>query len=565
MIDGVTTLCRALQSAGIDCVFGVPGTQNVALFEGFRKQGIRTVLTSHELAASFAANGHFRASGRIAALATIPGPGFTYALTGLAEARLDSVGVLYLVGRPAKEPGRRFQLQAIDQGRIAGPLVKACLAINAPADCTPVIRHAYELAISGEPGPVMIEIDLHALGADTIDAASIEFSESAPDDSPRGLDRLAELFVSSTRPVFLLGQGAFGAADRIRRVAEAATIPVVTTPSARGIVPEDSPLAVGFDPLRGHTQAVNEFLDRADLIVGIGCKLSHNGSSGFALRLAPDRFVHIDAASSVLNANYDAVLSITADAAVAAAALESPRTPSLWTQEELRSVRASVRARPNEEAEPVIVGAQSMRAVEFFRWLRAALPRDAIVVTDSGLHQILTRRHYDVLAPRGLICPSDFQSMGFGLPAAIGAKLAAPERPMVALIGDGGFLMSGMELLTARRERVPLLAIVFNDGHLNQIRLHQWADFGHAHAVDLVNPEYPTLAAAFGIGYLRFDECQPADVERALREPGPTLLEVVVRDSADMYRLPAIAQARSVVRRGIPRGLREWLKARLRL
>jgi acetolactate synthase-1/2/3 large subunit len=564
MIDGVTALCNALQAAGIDCVFGVPGTQNVGLFEGFRKQGLRTVLTSHELAASFAANGYFRASGRIAAVATIPGPGFTYALTGLAEARLDSVALLYLVGRPAGQPGRRFQLQAIEQRQIAEPLVKACLLIDQPGDCAPVVRHAYDLATSGEPGPVMIELDRRALDGDAGEVTRDDLLNS-PADPPADFARLREMFVHSKRPVLLLGQGAVGAADRLQRVAEASSIPVITTPSARGIIPEDSPLAVGFDTLRGHTDVVNQFLDRADLIVGLGCKLSHNGSSGFALRLPPERFVHVDAASSVLNANYEAGLSIAADAGAAAAAIESPRAVSQWTRDELTAVRTAVRDKPNDEPEPIIAGAKSMRAAEFFQWLRATLPRDTIVVTDSGLHQILTRRYFEVLAPRGLICPSDFQSMGFGLPAAIGAKLAAPERPVVAMVGDGGFLMSGMEVLTARREHVPLLVIVFNDGHLNQIRLQQWADFGHAHAVDLVNPEYPALAAAFGIGYLRFDECQPADVERALRESRPTLLEVVVRDSADMYRLPAIAQARNVVRWGIPRGFREWLRARLRL
>jgi acetolactate synthase-1/2/3 large subunit len=562
MTDGIAALCRALQSAGIDCVFGIPGTQTVPLFEGFRKQNIRTVLTSHELAASFAVNGYFRASGRMAALVTIPGPGFTYALTGLAEARLDSVAALYLVGVPATHPGRRFQLQAIDQRRIAEPLVKACLAINSPTDCATVVRHACELALSGEPGPVMIEIDLQALDAEIGDDVSGEVP-SSPAGSPPELDRLRALFSSSTRPVFLLGQGAIGAADEIRRLAEASTIPVVTTPSARGIVPEDNPLALGFDPLRGHTQELNAFLDRADLIVGIGCKLTHNGSAGFELRLARERFVHVDAASSVLNANYDAALSITVDASSAAAALGSRRGPTAWTEEEVRSARAAVRAGLNAAAEPVIVGAQSITPAEFFRWLREALPRDAILVTDSGLHQVLTRRYYEVRSPRGLIFPSDFQSMGFGLPAAIGAKLAMPERPVVALIGDGGFLMSGMELLSARREKIPLLAIVFNDGHLNQIRLHQWADYGHAHAVDLVNPDYATLADAFGIGYLRFGACEPADITNALRRSSPTLLEVVVRDSAAVYQLPVIARAKGAVRRAVPRGIRGWLKARL--
>jgi acetolactate synthase-1/2/3 large subunit len=559
MSDGIAALCEALEAVGTECVFGVPGTQNVALFEAFRSQGIRTVLTSHELAASFAVNGYYRASGRVAALATIPGPGFTYALTGLAEARLDSVAVLYLVGHPATQPGRRFQLQAIDQRHIAEPLVKATLALTSPSDCASVVRRAYELAVSGEPGPVMIELDLRALAGD--DGRARRGERLAPAAAPHELQQFQRVFMRAARPVFLLGSGAIGAADRIRRVAESAVIPIVTTPSARGIVPEDNRLVLGFDSLRGHTPTLNAFLAKADLIVGLGCKLGHNGSAGFELRLPPETFVHVDAAPHVVNANYDAALSIVADVNVAVAALEVPRAPAEWTIEEIASCRTAVRA-ATDDAEPKIVAATSMRPAEFFAWLRTALPRDTIVVTDSGLHQILTRRYYDVLSPRGLICPSDFQSMGYGLPAAIGAKLAAPDRPVVAVVGDGGFLMSGMDMLAARREQVPILVMVFNDGHLNQIRLHQWSDYGRAHAVDLLNPDYAALAGAFGVGYLRFGDCDEADIAHALRGPGPTLLEVVVRDSADMYRLPAIARAKAAVRRGTPRGIREWLRAR---
>jgi acetolactate synthase-1/2/3 large subunit len=559
MSDGFASLCEALREVDVECVFGVPGTQNVALFEAFRAQGIRTVLTSHELAASFAVNGYYRASGRVAALATIPGPGFTYALTGVAEARLDSVAVLYLVGRPATQPGRRFHLQAIDQRHIAEPLVKATLELASPSECASVVRSAYELATSGEPGPVMIELDLRALAGD--DGPARRAEPSAPAAAPHELQQLQRVFMQAAQPVFLLGSGAIGAADRIRRVAESAVIPIVTTPSARGIVPEDDRLVLGFDSLRGHTPTLNAFLGKADLIVGLGCKLGHNGSAGFELRLPPERFVHVDAAPHVVNANYDAALSIVADVNAAVATLEVPRGPTEWTIEEIASCRTAVRAATGD-AEPKIAAATSMRPAEAFAWLRAALPRETIVVTDSGLHQILTRRYYDVLSPRGLICPSDFQSMGYGLPAAIGAKLAAPDRPVVAIVGDGGFLMSGMDMLTARREQLPILVIVFNDGHLNQIRLHQWSDYGRAHAVDLLNPDYAALAGAFGIGYLRFGDCDEADIAHALRGPGPTLLEVVVRDSADMYRLPVIARAKAAVRRGMPRGIREWLRAR---
>ena len=561
--DGVTAICRALQAAGIDCVFGVPGTQNVLLFDGFRRTGIRTVLASHELAAAFMANGYFRATGRLAALATIPGPGFTYALTGIAEARLDSAGLLYLVGKASTAPGRRFQLQAIDQRAIAAPLVKATLVLDAPDKVASIIAEACATATSGEPGPVMVELDFDALsgGGALVDPPATPVRAVARDAK---LDQLKELFERAERPVFLLGQGALASASRLQSIAEAHTIPILTTPSARGIVAEDHPLVLGFDTLRGRTIELNRLLDQSDLVLGLGCKLTHNGSAGFELRLPPDRFVHVDASAEVPAANYEPLLGLVARVEDVMADLETPRAATQWHLDELQALSRLLRSAPDDAPEPVYHGRASMKPAEFFAWLRALLPRDAIVVTDSGLHQILTRRHFDALAPRGLIFPSDFQSMGFGLPAAIGAKLGVPERMVVALIGDGGFLMSGLELLTARREGVRLVVFVFNDGQLNQIRLQQWANFGHAHAVELLNPNYSTLCAGLGVRYLKFGEEGPTDIRDALEGDTPVLIEVVVSDSFAMRAVPAIARAKEIARDAIGPGLRDWLKSRLK-
>ena len=559
MSDGIDALCRALIGVGIDCVFGVPGTQNVALFEGFRRHGLRTVLASHELAAAFMANGYFRASGRVAALATIPGPGFTYALTGLAEARHDSVGVLFLVGAPARGPGRAFQLQALDQCAIATPLVKACLTLTSGADVERVVGAAYAAASEGEPGPVMVELAMDALGEERDPSSPSNNSPSRRSLPDAAGGELARRFGQASRPLLLLGQGAFAAAEPLRALAEASTIPIVTTPTARGIVPEDHGLVLGFDPLRGHVASLNTFVDRADLVIALGCKLGHNGTAGFQLRLPPDRLIQVDADHAVVGASYPALLGITARVEDVVHELQARRQPSQWSRAEIGAARQTLRAAP-DAAEPRIRGVGTPS--DFVAWLRALLPRDAIVVTDSGLHQILVRRHLDVLSPRGLIVPTDFQSMGFGLPASIGARIAAPGRPVVAIVGDGGFLMSGLELLTMRRERLPIVTFVFNDGHLNQIRLQQLGSYGHAHAVDLINPDFAQLAGALGVDYLRMGEATDDDVRRALRGDAPTLVEVVVGDSAPMRVLPHVTRAKRLARALLGSRGREWIKRR---
>ena len=562
MTDGISLLCNALRDVGVDCVFGLPGTQTVPLYEGFRRAGLRTVLSTHELAASFMANGYFRATGRVAVVSTIPGPGFTYALTGIAEAYLDSVGVIVLVGAAARSPGSRYQLQAIDQPAVARPIVKEYLRIDRAGDAARVIHRAHALAVNGGPGPVIVELDIDALSA----SASPQPADPTPPlDLSADTGAVAALerdFAAAARPVILAGQGALGVADRLSALSRTFGIAVVTTPSARGVVAEDSPYVAGFDSPRGQVDELNRFLARADLIVGLGCRLGHNGTAGFALELPSERFVHVDADAAVLGANYPARLLVRATAEQVLPALEARRAPAQWPTPELDALRSSLRARAGAHAEPIVAGSSASTPAEFFAWLRRVLPRDAILATDSGSHQGMTRRHYDVLAPRGLLFPSDLQSMGYGLPAAIGARIAAPDRPVVALIGDGGFAMSGLELLTAVRERLGISVIVFNDGQLGQIRLQQLANYGRGHAVALANPDFGIFAQSLGIRYARYGDDSDAEVERLLGALEPSLIEVVLADSLAMRAVPARRRAKEAVRAALPTGLLGLLRRR---
>ncbi|HEU4787265.1 MAG TPA: thiamine pyrophosphate-binding protein, partial [Gemmatimonadaceae bacterium] len=439
-------------------------------------------------------------------------------------------------------------------------------AITHAAHAASVIREAHALATGGEPGPVMVELDMTALRADAGAEAATPMAAPAPPAHDAASDELAMQFSRSKRPLFLVGQGAYSVAARLHTLVERLFVPVMTTPSARGVVAEDHPLVLPFDPLRGHTDVANQFIDRADLVVALGCKLGHNGTAGFSLRLPSDRLVHVDIEPGTVGANYETLLGLTASVESVLPALEARSARTEWVDADVAHARATLRSPSADQAEPVIHGGWSRTPRELFDWLRRVLSRDAIVVTDSGLHQILARRHFDVLAPRGLICPTDYQSMGFGLPAAIGAKIAAPDRQVVAVVGDGGFLMSGLELLTARREKVPIAVFVFNDGHLNQIRVQQQSGSGRTQAVDLFNPDYEMLAKSFDIRYLRLGAGDAESAAKALDRngDGPVLIEVLVGDSMEMRAAAAVALSKAVVRRALgPRlaaSLRRWLR-----
>jgi acetolactate synthase-1/2/3 large subunit len=571
--NGAELLCNMLESLGVEHVFGVPGTQNVLLYDSLRRSNIRSVLATHELAAGFMANGYYRASGKVAPLFTIPGPGFTYALTGLAEALHDSAAVLHIVGQPVAGSDKKFTFQALDMGAIAGPLVKHVSCIRQADEIPRLVEEALGLALSGEPGPVLLQWSRDALNgtpARPFEQPSVKTAAGTlPGDSL--VEEAAALLGAARRPVLFAGQGAAGAADLVLRLAERTTSPLFTTVSGRGVLPEDHPLALGFDFNRGDVHVLNDMIRQSDCILALGCKLTHPGTGGFELELPPDRLIRVDTSKEVLEANYAARLTILGSVEAFLERLLPPlqhlpvHAEGGWARDEIEGWKKRLRVVRSGTVvlEPVVHGVAPRTAGAFFASLQRVLPRNGIVVTDSGLHQGLARRHFDILAPRGLILPSDLQSMGFGLPAAIGAKLAAPDRPVVVVLGDGGFAMSGMELLTAVREKIPLTVILFNDGRLNLIGLQQFAEFGHSESVDLLNPDFGAFAASVGARYALVDGNADEVLRTAVNSGDVTLVEVRVGDSPGIHLARAKGFARDTARRVLGPGLVQWLKRRL--
>ena len=577
--NGVVALVGELETLGARVVFGMPGTQNLEFFEGLRKSSLKTVLATSELAASFMAVGYGRATGEPGILATISGPGFTYALPGLAEALLDSVPLIHIVVQSPLPAGKRFRHQEIDHPGLAGSMAKAVFYADPAQGVRGVLEDAWAEATSGEPGPVVVWIG--GEGESWKSVADSPRSEQARAAGGPDLLPLVQRLKAAKRPVLFLGLGAVGAAESVRGLAEALGSPVFTTPSARGVIPEDHPLSLAFDFDKGGLDVLNELISSSDLILALGNKFSHNGSGGFRLVLEKDRLVHVNSDKSALGANYPASLTLNerveevvpvlteafgAGEALGDEAGDFPGDdgdPDVggWTREEIAEWRERIEASRSGHPPDLMVSGSALGSVrEFLGILRAELPRDAIVVTDSGLHQVLVRRHFPVLSPRGLILPTDFQSMGFGLPGAIGAAFGAPERKVVAVIGDGGLTMAGMELLTLAREKLPVTVLVFNDGYLNLIRLQQERDFGHSHAVGITGPDLESFAGAMGLDFFRLDGDRAAQLRRALNSPGPALVELPLEDSPEIRTARKKAAAKAAVRSFVGDGTVERVK-----
>ena len=560
---GADLLCDALVAAGARCVFGLPGTQNIALFDALGRSPLRTIVATHELSASMMANGHYRASGRPGVLVTIPGPGFTFALTGLAEAALDSVALVHVVGEGARDGDPPFRLQALDQAAVAAPLTKARLRIDDAADIDAAVAAAFATALAGEPGPVLLEVARHVLD----DEAPPRRAAVAAVAAPARLDEttLAAIVAAATaarRCVLFLGQGCADARDAATGLAERLGAAVVTTTSGRGCVDEAHPLSLGFELGGVGAATLNALVETADLVLAIGVKFSHNGSRGFALRIARDRLVHVDASRSVLDAgNCPARIAACADAPTALRqlldALPAARDAAQrFDTAEIAEWRRRGRAETLAAAiEPKVAGSAEASAAAFFAALERTMPPEAVLLTDSGQHQMLARAHFRVRASRGLVVPTNLQSMGFGIGAAIGAAVAG--RRAVALVGDGGLAMSGLELLAAVRDGIDLVAIVFVDHAYGMIRTQQLAASGRTFGTALPAFELEPFAASIGAAYARVGDDAEASLREVFATHGVVIVEVPLRDGADMHWMRAKGVARRLLGPALRRRLRK--------
>ena len=544
-LSGARAITGVLEEAGAGVVFGLPGGQNVALFEALRRSSLRTIVPTSELAAGFAAAGFAAASGRPGVLTTIPGPGFAYALPALAEARLDSLPVVVIAVAP-REGGIALPLQAFDQAAVAAPVVKEVLSADAEGAAA-AVRRALALAVSGEPGPVLVHVSEQALEARDRDEPSVD----APRAAVAAADVAARL-AAAERVVVHVGGGATGCAEDVVTLVERVGAVAIATTSGRGVVPEDHPRSLAVDAPGTGASALNELLDRADLVLALGVKYSHNGALGGALRIDPSRFVRVDASADVLAAAYPADTAVEADVPAFLGALLDALPPEPrpgWPDEDLTRLRPRLDRAVRTRLEPALRVAAAEAPADFFAALRRALPRDGVLVTDSGLHQQLARTHFPVLRPRTLLVPTDLQSMGFGIPASLGAAAARPGAPVVALVGDGGLSVSGLELGTAAREGLPLTVLVFTDRRFTLIRLQQLARFGQEFGVDTARLDVERLAAAVGIRYLRIDADPEPRLREAIASGGPVLAEVLVDEPQRLGPLRLLGRARGVRRR----------------
>jgi acetolactate synthase-1/2/3 large subunit len=524
-LTGGEIVVRALRDEGIRFTFGIPGTHNIELYDALAdSDAVRPVLITDEQSAGFMADGLWRASGSLGCVNIVPGAGLTHALSGIAEAYMDGVPMLVLGCGIRRDQARAYQLHDIDQLAIAAPVTKGVFRPRTGAELYPVIRDACALARAGTPGPVMVEVsvDLYLTRHDvSLDAhaRATPVVPFAPAEAVR--QAAAALTASGARPLLYVGLGCQAAGAELVSLAERLEAPVATTIQGKGVFPESHPLFLWNGLGAAAPPFVRSAAATRTITLAIGCRFSEVGTGSWSF--APQGpLLHVDINPEVLNRNFPAEQAIVSDAKSFLTALltELGARPAPGPDQGLRAGiaagHAAVRATSRAPA-----GNDRVTPARLLEALQRVFGPDTIFTTDSGNGTFLAMESLRLERPGKFLAPVDYSCMGYSVPAAVGASLGMPDAPVVALAGDGAFLMTGLELLTAASQGAPVLVVVLRDRELAQIAQFQSTAFGRTTASVLPDYHVGSLAEAVGIEWLRLDADR--DIDEVLEAARATL------------------------------------------
>jgi 5-guanidino-2-oxopentanoate decarboxylase len=518
-----------LAANGIDTVFGIPGVHNLELYRGLADSNIRHVLVRHEQGAGFAADGYARLSGRAAAAFTISGPGLTNILTAVAQAYSDSIPLLVIATTPVRASlGKQWGVlhELKDQCGLAAGVFGIARCAHTAEDVRDQLRLCLASLRIGRPRPAYLEIPLDVLSEPTALPAT-RFADPAP--PPRApaasVESAVRLLADATRPIVIVGGGARDAATEVRELVESLGCPLVTTTAGKGLLPHHHPANLGTSL---HHPRVQSLVNDADVVLAAGTELGETDLY-YALELTlRGRLIRIDIDPGKLADHYAAEVPIWADARSALRALceglstrsrPVPRATGVDAAELRREIESTFDSK-------ALAQQQALAAI------RAALPGDGVVFTDMTQIAYFGNYAFPVDAPRRWFHPSGYGTLGFALPAAIGAKLSDPARAVLALAGDFGLQFTLGELLTAVEARLSLPLVVWNNSALGQIRDDMIAAGIPPTDVVARNPDFVALARACGAAAVRAGNAAALveAVQTALAHPGPTLIEAVAED-----------------------------------
>jgi acetolactate synthase-1/2/3 large subunit len=536
-LNGAELIIKMLQRHGVSIVAGIPGGASLPLYDALSQSDLRHVLARHEQGAGFIAQGMARATGRPAVCLGTSGPGATNLITAIADAKLDSIPLVAITAQVPRKMIGTDAFQEIDTYGLTIPITKHNFQVRSAGELLEVLPDAFRIATSGRPGPVVVDVPKD-VQTETIEIDSIP-DAARPDRSPPiahdDLKRAAELINSARRPMLLVGAGVIAAeaSTDLLRLMDKASIPAAATLLGLGAIPNNHPLFVGMVGMHA-ARYTNFVLEECDLLIGIGIRFDDR-ATGKAAEFCPNaKILHVDIDPSELGKIKHPTLGITADAGAFIRAI-NPLVESNGSRDWIGHI-AMLRSRY-----PLMTPGASdpLRPYGIIRCAAELLPRDAIVATDVGQHQMWVAQAYPFSSPRQLLTSGGLGTMGFGLPAAIGAALAMPDRTVVCFSGDGSLLMNIQELATAAEENVNLKIILLNNERLGLVRQQQQLFYGERfHASEFhAKTDFVAIARGFNVAAVDLGrvEDQIAALSQALSEPGPCLIHVPIAAEENVY------------------------------
>ncbi|MGA2806230.1 MAG: acetolactate synthase large subunit [Acidimicrobiales bacterium] len=489
-------LVSCLEHEGVTCVFGIPGEENIHLTDALARSSIRYVLVRHEQAASFMAEIFGRLTGRAGVCSATLGPGAINLLLGTADAT-NSTPVVALSAQVGLNRIYKESHQSVDLVAMFSPVTKWAALVLTPGAVPEMVRKAFKLAQTERPGAVYLAVpeDIEAMAAPE-ELTPLDLNIPRPDEpSLSQIKRAAAVLDEARRPIVLAGHGAArtGAAAALQRFSEQLGVPVATTFHGKGVFPDDHPHALGAVGFMSHDY-VNFGFDEADVIISVGYELQEFDP----VRINPagdKRILHLSRFPAEVDAHYDVEVGVQADLSRTLDALAAATTRRFAMGASGETIR---RLLADELARGAADDSFPLKPQRLVADTRAALDRSDIVLADTGAVKMWMARLYPTYQPNTCLFSNGLSTMAFALPGAIGAKLAAPERRVLAAVGDGAFLMNSQEIETALRERVPMTVLIWQDDAYGLIKWKMDLEFGHDVAVGFSNPDFVAYAESFG-------------------------------------------------------------------
>ncbi len=512
----------ALEQIGVRFTLGMPGVHNVELYDELGKsEQIDPVLVTHEGGGAFMADAISRTSSQIGTLVIVPAAGTANAMPGIGEAFLDGIPMLIISGGIRRDTGKYYQLHAVNQERWLDGIIKRYYLIREHAAIIPTIYEAYETALEGEPGPVFVEIPAEIQMFEGEVETLLPYVPSLPPPprpSAEDIQAAVELLSAAEHPGLYVGWGAVDAVSYTAQLAELLVAPVSTTLQGLSAFPANHPLHTGVGFGSASVPAAQKAFKQCDALLAVGVRFSELATGSYGLPV-PENLVHVDIQPEVFHKNYPAKVAIHGDAAeVLRLLVEAFRERGYQSPRSLETLASMIKTEKEAYMQRWLREKQPDKVSPgwFFKHLRHYLEDDAIVAVDDGKHTFLTAELLPIYQPRGFISPSDFNCMGYCVPAAIGAKLVNPHRQVVGIVGDGAFLMSGLELLTASDHGLGVVLFVFHDGELGQISQFQKISLNRK--VCTVLPSFDVAGIAQGVGAHFFAMRHDGEVESVIQE-----------------------------------------------